>query len=175
MSILESLENLNVSEECFKDIISLVEELLGENAVDDYAAKKEEEYKNARKLVKHYANTSDKEASKQYNKQVGKVKKAENRVMWAEGDLIDSAPSEDSFKTKQEQQEDDARATSNWGNAVRNLNQEKGKLNQIKNTFTPELKNALQKRREANTKSFKARSLVQRRNANEKKHYGSGN
>ena len=36
MSIFESLENLNVSEECFDDIVSIVEEIISENAVDDY-------------------------------------------------------------------------------------------------------------------------------------------
>ena len=40
MSIFEDLENLNVSEECFDDIMSLVEELLSEDihsAIDTYA------------------------------------------------------------------------------------------------------------------------------------------
>lgn len=173
----EIFENLyeSVSEACFNDIMDIVEELLDENAVDDYATKKAEEYKNAKKLVKHYAKTSDRKASKQYNKQVGEVKKAEDRALWAEGDLIDSAPSEYSFKTKQEQKEDDERATSNWANTIRKLDKEKEKLSKIKGTFSPELKGALQNRREAGIKELRARHYLQQRNANTKKHYGEGN
>ena len=36
MNIFESLENLNVSEECFENIINIVEEIINENSVDDY-------------------------------------------------------------------------------------------------------------------------------------------
>ena len=39
MDIFESLENLNVSEECFDDIMGIVEEILGEDihsAIDKY-------------------------------------------------------------------------------------------------------------------------------------------
>ena len=46
MDIFESLENLNVSEECFDDIISIVEELLSEDvysAIDKYAPEKDKE------------------------------------------------------------------------------------------------------------------------------------
>ena len=172
MNIFESLENLPVSEACFEDIMSIVEYYLSENAVDDYAAKKAEEYKNAKKLTRHYAKTLDRKSSKQYNKQVGKVKRAQDRVLWAEGDMISSAPSEYSFKTKKEQIEDDKRATSNWRNAIQRLDQEKEKLSNIKNTFSPELKGALQKRRDASQKDLKARDYIRRREYNTKKHYG---
>ena len=35
MNIFESLENLNVSEECFDDILGIVEELLSENLINN--------------------------------------------------------------------------------------------------------------------------------------------
>ena len=46
MNIFESLENLNVSEECFDDIMGIVEELLSEDvysAIDKYAPEKDRE------------------------------------------------------------------------------------------------------------------------------------
>lgn len=53
MDIFESLENLNVSEECFEDIVGLVEEYIQENvftAIDKYSNKpKEEKWELSRK------------------------------------------------------------------------------------------------------------------------------
>lgn len=43
MNIFESLENLNVSEECFRGIIELVEELLSEEIVDSIEKLKDPE------------------------------------------------------------------------------------------------------------------------------------
>ena len=50
MNIFESLENLNVSEECFEDIVRIVEELLSEGVnLDDMVSKLEQEGKIPRK------------------------------------------------------------------------------------------------------------------------------
>lgn len=46
MNIFESLENLNVSEECFDDIIGIVEELLSENLIN-----KRDQYHISKKSV----------------------------------------------------------------------------------------------------------------------------
>lgn len=40
MNIFESLENLNVSEECFDEIMGLVEELLNEDNIEKYIVKR---------------------------------------------------------------------------------------------------------------------------------------
>ena len=52
MSILESLENLNVSEECFNDIISIVEEMINElnkSTINSYIQKRQDEATEAEK------------------------------------------------------------------------------------------------------------------------------
>lgn len=45
MDILESLENLDVSEACFNDIVGIVENILGAIAKSDYSPEKKAELK----------------------------------------------------------------------------------------------------------------------------------
>ena len=56
MDIFEQLENLNVSEECFDDILDIVEELIDETLVGDHAEKGAgaDEVDVKRELQKHY-------------------------------------------------------------------------------------------------------------------------
>lgn len=55
MDIFESLENLNVSEECFEDILGIVEELLSEgDHLDDMVFKLEQEGKIPQKSCKFH-------------------------------------------------------------------------------------------------------------------------
>ena len=56
MDIFEQLENLNVSEECFDDIMDIVEELIDETLVGDHAEKGAgaDEVDVKRELQKHY-------------------------------------------------------------------------------------------------------------------------
>ena len=52
MDIFESLENLNVSEECFNDIVGLVEEYINEldkSTIQSYISKRDENAKDAEK------------------------------------------------------------------------------------------------------------------------------
>jgi hypothetical protein len=53
MDIFESLENLNVSEECFDEIIGIVEELINED-IKSYIVKKYGEPKFNKEDSRHY-------------------------------------------------------------------------------------------------------------------------
>lgn len=57
MDIFESLENLNVSEECFDDIMGIVEEIIDEILVGDYKEKGagDSEVNVKRELQKHFS------------------------------------------------------------------------------------------------------------------------
>lgn len=64
MDIFESLENLNVSEGCFNEIISIVEEVINElkdSTVDSAYVKRMDNYKNAEKAYKEAEAEHDKE------------------------------------------------------------------------------------------------------------------
>ena len=61
MNIFESLENLNVSEECFNDIIGIVEDLLSED-VDDIKKRIEKKYGKAKGYLDSYYDTRNKSA-----------------------------------------------------------------------------------------------------------------
>lgn len=60
MDIFESLENLNISEECFDEIMGLVEEILSENYTNDYA---KDVVKRGGKAAKSKAGTYSVEAT----------------------------------------------------------------------------------------------------------------
>ena len=77
MDIFESLENLNVSEECFDEIMGLVEELLSEGEkVDNYYRTKLEKVNqdlaSAKSHQRKLNNTVDKKTNKEYKKAVNK-------------------------------------------------------------------------------------------------------
>ena len=80
MDIFENLENLNVSEECFNDIMDIVEAVLSENAVDDYHSKKLEDTKqelaNVKSEKRHLNKTVDAGANKEYRKAKGAYRQA---------------------------------------------------------------------------------------------------
>lgn len=68
MSIFESLENLNVSEECFDDIIAMVEELILERNKENKQAKREWELNKGKGYHTDYLydDDDDKESNKYY-------------------------------------------------------------------------------------------------------------
>ena len=80
MNIYESLENLQVSEECFNDIMGTVEEILNENVVDDYYSKKLKDVKNnlaiAKSHKRHLNKTVDKQPNKEYKQAAGQQRQA---------------------------------------------------------------------------------------------------
>ena len=80
MDIFESLENLNVSEECFDEILGIVEEIILESTVDDYYAKKiadtKQELANAKSEKRHLNKTVDAQANKEYRKAKGAYRQA---------------------------------------------------------------------------------------------------
>ena len=71
MSIFESLENLNVSEECFDDIMDLVEEIINEVTVDyvsraarNSLSRRRKQSNLASKMIDKATNFYDKEKAK---------------------------------------------------------------------------------------------------------------
>ena len=78
MSIFESLENLNVSEECFDDIISLIE-----NVMDDIKAGKDPE-----KVKQEFIKTKNKEYV-EANQNTNKANRLRRKAMdkWFQGHL----------------------------------------------------------------------------------------
>ena len=56
MNIFESLENLNVSEDCFNDIISIVEDILGAIDKSDYPSDKKEQLRKKKLLIMNIKN-----------------------------------------------------------------------------------------------------------------------
>ena len=63
MDIFESLENLNVSEECFNDIVGLVEELLSEDIVDSVLKHTEGDDSKRAKLLNKVLDNKTKEVA----------------------------------------------------------------------------------------------------------------
>ena len=59
MNIFESLENLEVSEGCFKDIVSIIEEIINEVSKDDADAVSLQRYINRRDARDKYDKTKD--------------------------------------------------------------------------------------------------------------------
>ena len=58
-SIFESLENLNISEACFKDIVSIIEEIIDEVSKDDADAVSLQRYINRKEAKDKYNKTGD--------------------------------------------------------------------------------------------------------------------
>lgn len=70
MNILESLENLNVSEECFDSIMDIVEEILNEDELHDTKAIRRNAQRNS-KILKKEIKANNKELEKaQYNNRI---------------------------------------------------------------------------------------------------------
>ena len=72
MSIFESLENINVSEGCFNDIVALVEEYINEvskELADKVKSLKDEKYREAKEK---YYKTRDSKDEEEFEKQIVK-------------------------------------------------------------------------------------------------------
>lgn len=75
MDIFESLENLNVSEECFEDIVGLVEMYLSEGEkVDNYYKSKQAETKQELDNAKSYQRKLNSTVDKKTNKALKKAR-----------------------------------------------------------------------------------------------------
>lgn len=59
MDIFESLENLEVSERCFKDIVSIIEEIIDEVSKEDADAVSLQRYINRKEAKDKYDKTKD--------------------------------------------------------------------------------------------------------------------
>lgn len=70
MDIFEGLENLNVSEECFDDIISMIEELLSEDELHDTKAERRNAQKNSKILNKEIKANNKELAKAQYDNMI---------------------------------------------------------------------------------------------------------
>lgn len=92
MDIFENLENLNVSEECFNDIVCMIEHCLNEGrqegeSIEDFKGRLEKKYlpvfrgkrKQADKIAKKL-NKEEKELKKDYLKKVKKTENAQNHL-----------------------------------------------------------------------------------------------
>ena len=70
MDIFEQLENLNVSEECFDDILDIVEELLNEDELHDTKAIRRKAEKNSKILNKEIKANSKELGKAQYDNMI---------------------------------------------------------------------------------------------------------
>ena len=86
MDIFENLENLNISEECFNDIMDIVEELLNENSLEQ----QKDNAVNALKDLYRTYNSGRRHYQGQSKKLPGKIKKAEKDFDDA-GEKVESA------------------------------------------------------------------------------------
>ena len=59
MDIFESLENLNVSENCYKDVLNIIEEIINEVSKEDADAVSLQRYINRKEAKDRYEKTGD--------------------------------------------------------------------------------------------------------------------
>lgn len=83
MNIFESLENLNVSEECFSDIMRIVEEIINEVSQETADRVSLQRYIDKREAKDKYDNTKDsKDYEKYMHKNTKKYNNSELRDKW---------------------------------------------------------------------------------------------
>jgi hypothetical protein len=70
MNIFENLENLNVSEECFNDIMGIVEEILSEDELHDTKAIRRNAQRNSKILNKEIKANSKELGKAQYDNMI---------------------------------------------------------------------------------------------------------
>ena len=153
MSIFESLENLNVSEECFDEIMGIVEELLGEGREP---FETQQDYKQ--RLQKHFgpklndAKSTQKAIAKHHNKVAKGLKKeekalrdernaawdkdAEARKKWKDSlevaDAVKDKHGENSELYK-EVNDKEGKAFDKWMKTTKKVQNVKDKLEAVKN------------------------------------------
>lgn len=116
MSIFESLENLNVSEECFDDIMGIVEEIINElenKTVGSMYKKRQEAEKRADDKV-HYADTFGETALKKARAQGDKEEAKKIKK------FIDNAHNEQATATSKKLKAQ--KSIKNWARKMRNTN-----------------------------------------------------
>ena len=125
MDIFESLENLNVSEECFDDIINMVKNILNEDELHDTKAIRRNAQKNS-KILKKEMKANDKELGR-----------AQHNNMIAGGDAQSLvATARWSRKEKGNQDEGTKNLCSNANQAVKKAIKTSQKVQDLRNKDT---------------------------------------
>ena len=116
MNIFESLENLNVSEECFNDVMEIVEEIINElknDTIGNAYIKRRDNYNNA--LNNAIKNPEDKESLSNYMKASNKFKRnseLSHKAFKRSGDIVSAQ-----IASPKRHQENSDKAKSNYDTA----------------------------------------------------------
>ena len=130
-SIFESLENLNVSEACFEDIIGLVEEYLSEGRLVDDNGNKTEAYYNLRDGMVQKLNDEKSIARGQRKQHQKEAKKSEKLAKEIEKNVIPKKEHDHSIAVGN-QLEREASYTDSFNRLGRNNPETMRKLEQVK-------------------------------------------
>ena len=178
MNIFENLENLNVSEECFNDIMGIVEEILNEDRLVDDNGKKTDAYyalkdkmidklqdkkATASSIRKHHEKQAV--ASKKEEKRIAKqeLPKAEYNKQIAWGNRANAHANYDYYKNKEGKSSGDERAEQNWKSWVDKTDKDDeeayNKLQDVRSKIANASLKSYDSKKKAGEEKIKARDL----------------